>query len=512
MEIIDKKISILIFFILLFTFIFFIPGVIGGDPFYYYIGTENFLKHFSVTIQPDILQKYDLGEIKLGVNPKTGAQYIAYGILSSIIMIPLYIVGQLFSSFFHGLKAYVIIQYFVNMTNCFICALTGVFLYLLLRRFGFNKKISLFLVLIYSFCTINFNYAVLNFGEPATVLLMIMAFYYLYIYKDIRNIKYVVFSSVFLGLALLIRFTNIILILPFLFYIASISGECRNFKALFKNIILYLLVFAGFVLILLVINYIKTGVFPSTGYAAQEANPPSIKSMFAGIAGFIISPGKSIFLFNLPLVLSLFYIKKFYTNFKKETIFIVIILFAHIFLYSMFEFWHGGLNWGPRYIMPIIVFLILPCAYALEDFDRDRIVRVFTIIIIIISLLIQLNSVLFSWFKFENEINIEKQFYSFKHSQIVNSFIVTSAYFYKKITGKDMFVTVDGKIINVSKLSKIAPVSIKILKGHFTRDNGEFIAFSPKIMACVYMFFALMLCIYIFNIVKLKKLLEKCLQ
>jgi len=105
------------------------------------MGMENLIKHFSVVIQPDIVEKYNNTGISLGVNEKTGGHYIVYGLLNSIIMIPLYMLGMSFSAIFHQIKADIITQFFVNMTNCFICALTGAFLYLLLRRFGFNKKI-----------------------------------------------------------------------------------------------------------------------------------------------------------------------------------------------------------------------------------------------------------------------------------------------------------------------------------------------------------------------------------
>lgn len=502
----DKKTAVCLFVILTLTFILFTPGVVGGDPFFYYVAAENIVKHFSVSIHPDIMSKYDLGPSNFGLNPKTGQYYRAYGILSSIVMIPFYYAGEFVSRHAPLFNSVVITQFFAGMTNCFVCAFTGVFLYFILRRFSFGKKASFILVMIYGFATMNFNYAVNGFSEALTGLCFLGAFYYVYGYKNSGRREDLIFSSVYLGLSVLVKFSNCLMIIPFLVYLVFISG--KNIKLAAKTVIIYSAVFGVFFIVLCFVNYIKTGIFLSSGYGGEEARFPFGKNIFLNMAGFLISPGRSIFIFNLPVVISLFYLKRFYENFKSETILIALMFAFNLAFYSCLSFWYGGISWGPRYLMPLVPFLILPCAYAPLELKSKKIVKILFITFVTAGFIIQLNSVLFSWHKPESKINIERYFYSLKYSQIPLSFQTTYAYFYKKITQKDYIINIDDKEMNLSALSKVCPWSLKALAGSFTRDSGEVIVLGKKLLAGVYLFFIAVIILYVFIFKKLKKEFE----
>ena len=40
---------------------------------------------------------------------------------------------------------------------------------------------------------------------------------------------------------------------------------------------------------------------------------------------------------------------------------------SYLFLYAPYNFWTGGFNWGPRFLLPVIPLLILPLGTLLED-------------------------------------------------------------------------------------------------------------------------------------------------
>lgn len=58
-------------------------------------------------------------------------------------------------------------------------------------------------------------------------------------------------------------------------------------------------------------------------------------------------------------------------------------------IYATYPVWWGGICWGPRYLVPVLPFILLPLAYLWERFEGVAFVRRVATAIIALSVLVQ---------------------------------------------------------------------------------------------------------------------------
>jgi hypothetical protein len=94
--------------------------------------------------------------------------------------------------------------------------------------------------------------------------------------------------------------------------------------------------------------------------------------LVAGIYGFLLSPTRSVFLYSLPLIGALVVWPRFFRENKRTAALFLGTSAVFLLIYSKWFGWHGGYAWGPRYLVPVTGFLLIPFGYLIEDFSRLR--------------------------------------------------------------------------------------------------------------------------------------------
>jgi hypothetical protein len=115
-------------------------------------------------------------------------------------------------------------------------------------------------------------------------------------------------------------------------------------------------------------NYARTRSVFGTGYSVSEGNAFG-ELMRVGLWGYLFSPGKSVFLYNPPLILAalaLPYALRARSSDWLKAAFLT--AFPLVLLYSRLLFWNGDWCWGPRYILFLVPIALLPAVFAYEDF------------------------------------------------------------------------------------------------------------------------------------------------
>ena len=83
------------------------------------------------------------------------------------------------------------------------------------------------------------------------------------------------------------------------------------------------------------------------------------RQLLLGLYGLLISPGKGL-LFYTPIAwVGLIGLISMWRRWRAEAVLFGLIIVAEIGFFAVYEFWTGGWNWGPRYILPIVPLLIL---------------------------------------------------------------------------------------------------------------------------------------------------------
>ncbi|MDX2022374.1 MAG: hypothetical protein SF187_19215 [Deltaproteobacteria bacterium] len=104
----------------------------------------------------------------------------------------------------------------------------------------------------------------------------------------------------------------------------------------------------------------RTGVATSSGYAVT----PEIfaQPFWEGAYGLLASPGRSLFLYSPPVILSPLATKWAFANRRFLLVMLALCSIPVFCVYAKFEAWSGDWGWGPRYMLPFLAPMFLPGA------------------------------------------------------------------------------------------------------------------------------------------------------
>jgi len=139
-------------------------------------------------------------------------------------------------------------------------------------------------------------------------------------------------------------------------------------------------------------NYYRFGSFLQTGAMHQVLFRGSFKAnLLISIPTNLVSLNRSIFIFSPPLILFFFTIKNFFKQHKNTAIILLGIILTNIIFFSKFSSWQAPASWGPRFLVPMTPFLLLPiCVFISNDIRK----KIFITIVLAVGIVIQLIGVL----------------------------------------------------------------------------------------------------------------------
>jgi hypothetical protein len=339
----------------------------------WWTGTEE----VAPTFQPH--SRLDGVNIVIGVG---GKRYIAYDLGQSFLMLPGDWLGTQLHQFFpkaslidlrHAVVSYLI---FIPLN---VAAVVSCFL--LLRLLGFGEGISGLTTIAWLMCTTVFLYAQEHQQNNQILLFVTIGYASVLAYIKFRKPYFAVCSGLAISAALLIRASSIIHVLTvILFLVGCVAYQSRDKLKVLSVIGLWIVGFFPLGLLGRVLDYIRYGSFWTTGqaFATQQittasmysgfpelpANFPFINPPHVGILGVLISPAKSIFIYDpllLPcLVLSIVYWKRFSPYIQWYIVTGLLNLALNIMLTSRLVFWGGDWAWGARYHVTSVHLLLIP--------------------------------------------------------------------------------------------------------------------------------------------------------
>ncbi len=113
---------------------------------------------------------------------------------------------------------------------------------------------------------------------------------------------------------------------------------------------------APFAAALLAHNALRFGDPLATGYAGEAFSTP----VWKGIGGLLLSPGKGIWLYAPPLLLSAFLWPRFRRGHPALGEFLALAWAVALPFYGAWWAWDGGWGWGPRLLVPLLPLSCLP--------------------------------------------------------------------------------------------------------------------------------------------------------
>ncbi len=389
-----KKHTVLFLFFL-FVFILTAGGrIASSDETAFFLETQSLVEHGTLAIPDSIVHNGSYG--------KDGRFYVGGGIGYTLVSVPFYAVGKWCATLLPVPEVYqiFILKGFFSLANQIICALIGLLFFVYCRRLGYSAKLSFFLTAALLFSTNLFPYAKSSMREPLLTLCLLGAAYGLFVYRTERKIKYLHLAG-FALFYLLNTKISFIVVLPLfaIYFILICSPEVFTFRGLvpiFRNrmfwkdgsVLIVWIAAAGVVIGL--INYAQFGNIFSSGYTGKPQ--PFNNPLGRGLFGLLLSPGKSFFIYAPITILIFWAAVKWYRRFPKEAMFFVLLFLVMLFLHAKYFAWAGDGSWGPRYLIPLIPFFILPLGLLFQNSleQRKKLYKFAAILLFGIGFLIQL--------------------------------------------------------------------------------------------------------------------------
>jgi hypothetical protein len=251
------------------------------------------------------------------------------------------------------------------LTSSIVIALTAAMMFLSARQLQFSRGVSGATALLFGLATPAWVYAKQYWSEPYALFTLFATFYFLQRFRAEPRGRDALIAGVMLGLAITIRYPNAALVPFFAWYGFELQNILRAPRSnqQMRGLAWFVFALAFFALTIAYYNWARYGNPLTTGYRADETfdNP-----LLFGIYALLFSPGKGLFVYvpflaALPVALALFIPRA-----KRESILFGVIFAFYLFLFSIWSGWHGGTNWSPRYLVPILPFVTLMIAPAIE--------------------------------------------------------------------------------------------------------------------------------------------------
>jgi len=340
-----------------------------------------------------------------------GPQYSKYGLGISVLAIPFYLFGKLLS-FLLGIEASLATQFTVSMINAMLTALSCLMVFrIATERFEFTLRIGLFLALGFGLSTIAWYYSEDFMSEPATTFFLLSAVYWV-TGKD-RATRDLLWAGTFLALAVSCRLAALVVIPGFIFYQWMVWAESaeKDIKQLVMDLLRPAIPVVAVLMLIMIYNYLRFGGPLETGYEKISGR------FLLGFFGILFSPGKSLFLFNPLTLFGCLAFMFFLREQRKTALLFGWLIVSHLVLFSFWHSWQGGMSWGPRLMLVVLPYLILPIGFLLRE--HKQAVKIPVLLALVVGILIQLPSVTVNVARYYYEMS--RDFGSLGHDQILFS-------------------------------------------------------------------------------------------
>ena len=117
----------------------------------------------------------DQGSLVIGAQPDGSPYYCKYGLLQPVLSVPLYVLGQALTPWWHGQRDPG--EVMVTTLQQILTAVTMLLLLLLVLELGYGPGVALAFTLVAGLATINWPYAKFHFTEPLNGLCLVGAFW-----------------------------------------------------------------------------------------------------------------------------------------------------------------------------------------------------------------------------------------------------------------------------------------------------------------------------------------------
>jgi hypothetical protein len=257
-------------------------------------------------------------------------------------------------------------DFFTVMSSATYAAIAGALAFAFFLSFGFERGTAFFAGALFTFATPLFAYSGWFYSEPLAVALLMGAVLALFgggSKAEITSWRAAI-AGLCLGALVWVRAPHVLVVGAFLLALVLSERKYRWYAAVLVSAIV------GVAVVLLLWrnknlfgNWLDFG-YPKVaeGGRDQLAFALPIRGLFA----FLLSPGKSLFLFAPAVFLAFAGVRKLWSRDRGLAWLAILGPLVYLGFYSSYSMFEGGYSYGPRYLVPGIALLCLALGAALD--------------------------------------------------------------------------------------------------------------------------------------------------
>jgi hypothetical protein len=303
---------------------------------------------------------------------QAGDVYTKKSPLVVIMMVPLLLLGKLLP--FAGHVRLVLLLGAVFTTA------TAVLLYHLARELGYGRRTATAGLFLFAFGTMALPYARTAWGEPVIAFGLLLAGWAAV--RSVRDrerpagaapsvsLRLAFWSGV--GLALAIGSNPVYVLLAPLFALFVCYRPVAAWPQRGRRLLAFTLPLAMVAVGMLLYNAVRFGSGLETGYHFAPGQEGFSTPLWWGILGLTISPARGFLWYNPPVLLALLAWPRFHRAQRPFSLLALLVVMAHLLIFGAWWQWWGGYAWGPRFLLPIVPYLILVALPLIDAAVRGR--------------------------------------------------------------------------------------------------------------------------------------------
>jgi hypothetical protein len=342
--------------------------------FFYFLfssGRVRTIDEVSAAFQVESLAKRGTAAIPQAVEAKMfygtfdrfGRAQSPYPPGQALAMLPWYDAGRFVGNHLPGVPANLVdfvSDFFLTGESAFFSALAAALALCIFLRLGIAPKISLMAAGILALATPLAAYSGWLLSEPLAAALLLGAAAVLFGSPQGMPIHIcrALGAGALLGAAIWVRPTHVIAVPIFLIALFVRERE----KGWSPAIALAVAAGAGVWLLLWRNAYLHGNLF-EFGYPSAAEGGKALNTfetpLATGLLGFLVSPGKSIFLFSPPILLALAGLPRLWRRDRGLAFVAAGAPIVYLLFFATYTQWEGGYCYGPRYLVPALALLCL---------------------------------------------------------------------------------------------------------------------------------------------------------
>ena len=323
--------------------------------------TESLVLRGSTAV-PQAVQLHNFyGRYDLHGQPRA-----AYPPGQALLCAPWYALGQYVLARLPGVPADdadLVVAFSSCLSSATFSALTVTFFFLLLVGIGIPARAALLAAAMVGLATPIFAYSAWLFSEPISAAIFMGVALLLFARgneneSDPTPLRIAFIAGLILGLATVVRPTNVLAIPVF-----AVAVLVRDGKPALQAAFAMCAASAIGVAALLAHDAVLFGGpfqfgYPEAAEGAKRLNTFDTP-LWKGLYGFLLSPGKSVFVFAPTLLLALAGLRRLWKLDRGVATVAMLFPLLYLFFFARYTQWEGGYCVGPRYMVPAIALLSL---------------------------------------------------------------------------------------------------------------------------------------------------------